>query len=188
MREIKFRVRGKDLDGVWRYGSLVNKIFFYADTKKGVPYIFDVQDVDYRCLADLEDGKGFYEIRPETIGEFTGLRDKNGKDIFEGDILHLQTFKNLSWDMPYEEQQEYRNQFTLDELKGQLEAESVTAVCLDEGLFMVGLDWENDTYISCLWGDMKKSSPIFEYEVIGNIHDNPDIQLHYDERFKDRKY
>jgi uncharacterized phage protein (TIGR01671 family) len=68
MREIKFR--GKRLDGIWIYGDLRHQPY-----AKGSVTI----------ISFMEDTGGFWVI-PETVGQYTGLKDKNGKEIYEGDI------------------------------------------------------------------------------------------------------
>lgn len=169
-RIIKFR--GKSIiSDEWLYGN------FYDDG--GEQYMLPTN------LLDIDDYEKF-QVDPDTVGQYTGVTDKYGNGVYEGDILHLRTFDNLSMSakIPQEEASEMRRLFTLDELVGDLEAESITAVAFDEGMMMVSLDWENDIYIGCLWGDQKRSNPIFDFEVIGNIHDNPEIQLQCSDRFK----
>lgn len=121
MREILFR--GKEDSGKWFFGNL-----FVPDIK-GRPTQICMGTSLIRIARD---------VIPETVGQYTGLKDKNGKKIFEGDIVL----------------------YARDEEVGQI------AYHETEAMFIVEFDtWLTD--FDHTFGD--------ELEVIGNIHDNPEL-------------
>lgn len=126
MREILFR--GKTEDDKWEYGYPY-EIYRNCHTRKVI-----VQPPDVF-------GKGEYvEVIPKTVGQFTGLTDKNGIKIFEGDIV-----EGLEYD----------------------EEDGFGVVYWDDGAFWVG----NDSWCGTFCDNYNGK----DFEVIGNIHDNPEL-------------
>ena len=101
-----------------------------------------------------------FEVIPDTVGQFTGLCDKNGKKIFEGDILKA----------TYTEQRQYQG------ISYQDEHSCVEEVIYNEksACFMLKIMCEDVPLYRPLH-NFGSLANIKELEVIGNIYDNPEL-------------
>ena len=136
MRKILFR--GKRYNGKWIIGNFVS----YSD-----------YDGDKAYLIYASNGNP-NEVIPESVGQFTGLCDKNGKKIFEGDIVRADDY---IFSIKYGKCGGTPNADNYGYMGFYLEAVSEgTKLCAHYGL-------RNDI---CYFEDIS---------VIGNIHDNPEL-------------
>ncbi len=83
MREILFRGKRRD-NGQWVYGYLVKRPSAIQMPGYGGPWSIEVPP------SDPEDAGGTYNVDPDTVGMWTGLTDKAGGRIYEGDIVTVQ--------------------------------------------------------------------------------------------------
>lgn len=151
MREILFR--GKLPDGEWVEGYVV---------KGSCTYILTAENIHYMCVSVIGHANvDVLPVKPETVGQYTGLVDKNGKRIYEGDIL---AFPDTGEDgYEYKEGYDFTNVATVCWNNGRWELE-------DFGDENSGV---KDDMECCRHEDFIEIFPCCE--VIGNIHDNPEM-------------
>ena len=137
MREILFR--GKTLTGKWVEGAYYKQEEFYGDKEDAHIIITSKETLDNDFLLE------YVVVIPETIGQYTGLTDKNGKKIFEGDIIAVTKHR-----MTYINGKPCYKKISCTEI---IEIEFTPS-----GLSL--LDYICRKY---------------DFEVIGNIHDNPEL-------------
>lgn len=127
-REIKFR-GWNDKHNKWLYG-------YYADSQ-GFSIIID-ENYEESTLEDVL-------VNKKTIGQYTGLKDKNGKEIYEGDILITGSTSNLTVEVVYNE---------------------------EDTSFILKLTSINEVGARTLGSWLSLG---YECAIIGNVYDNPEL-------------
>lgn len=153
-RGIKFR--GRDKSCKWHYGSLLYKVEESPVQETNTPYI-----ETYIEGAGLNDPK--IEVTPYTVGQFTGLKDANGKEIYEGDILRFQVPDGTIRHFVIEWADEDRILRPLSDFVPDGNPIRISGWCFNWNgyrLYPTVIDGVSDNEVM---------------EVIGNIHDNPEL-------------
>jgi len=169
MRTIKFRgkcAKGSRYAGEWVYGSCVQ-----CEKSDDVLITAAIND---RCSCT-------YHVDPATVGQFTGLTDKNGKEIYEGDILKWYEIGHSDHDV-LEPPEDYIKEFigVVEFLAGGFaisrgEFPSPIPVAYLTEDFQANDDdmfkwvYNTDEYPNITIDDM------YICEVVDNIHDNPEL-------------
>lgn len=135
MREILFR--GYFLD---------SSIWFY-----GLPIVF--KDIELFAIQTFDGA--IFRVKPDSIGQYTGLTDKNGTKIFEGDIVEFESHGYI----PFKQR---------------------GVVVFKDYLFCISYDYYGPRFQNFIKSEIVDDGPAsipvtYTFEVIGNIHDNPEL-------------
>lgn len=173
MRTIKFRgkcAKDSKYAGEWVEGGLLQ-----CEKSKDVLIVYSITDT---CSCT-------YHVDPSTVGQFTGLHDKNGNEIYEGDIIAFYELKTYCINPDCE-----------PHLLGYSERlhKKTKAVRFEDGIFGVDGEYESIDCLACLgeWASDEdymeelKKDPYFDangydldsivgMEVVGNVFDNPEL-------------
>lgn len=144
MREIIFRGQTRrNGEKVWMNGEKVPSNWVYGGVLQGTgsfSIIYGCNDVDDKHASNLEK----HVVYTDTLGQYTGLTDKNGTKIFEGDIV--QYYGTYALEVYIENGHTKTRWF-----------DTVTKREYTELFF----GYDEEAYGEC--------------EIIGNIHDNPEL-------------
>ena len=149
--EDRYLFKAKRTDnGEWVIGNLITNVFFRLG--QSIPYILCPDKAEYDCFEDFTEENGIFEVDPSTICQCTGLKDKNGKLIWENDILHNGNYFVVKWNLSCA-----RFDFALNNSHN---------IPVGRWEPMI-IDWKNS--------DFKEYRNNIDFEVIGNIFDNPEL-------------
>jgi uncharacterized phage protein (TIGR01671 family) len=143
MREILFRGKRVDtnewVEGYYAISPTDSKSYIYAKDCHEMDIAEDGFHVAYRLI----------QVFPTTVGQYTGLTDKNGKKIFEGDIIKIVPYCDYSDDY------------------------SISNVYSYNGILCV--DYHGDDFDFTALGFLVDYLPDGDFEVIGNIYNNLEL-------------
>lgn len=136
MREILFRGKRTDtgewVEGYYEFG-------YDSENEEPTHYMW--------VLNHTEKYGEMFTVIPETVGQYTGLTDKNDKKIFEGDIVKC--------------------------IEIARHKEIISPVVFLDGTWFLHESEDCDAYLYNY--ETEGANRMFEIEVIGNIHDNPEL-------------
>ena len=135
MKTIKFRAKSEQ--GEWIIGHYVGK------QSKDKVCILPFQNVNYH-IGYINDSECYYCIA-DTIGQFTGLYDKNGKEIYEGDILRWGVDNRLY------------------------------VITFEKGMFFASAKECNEEILGGFPLHLLTISEVGECVIVGTIHGNPEL-------------
>ena len=147
-REIKFRAWHKDEKLMCKATNINEEGAFLFGVKPGKEQVI----IEFKIVIPADDKGRFCEYQKIELMQYTGLKDKNGKEIYEGDIVRFNEF--------YEG--DYKQRGGVAVIVWDEEGHSVCQVDKEDG---------EEFYICSTW-DLSKN---YGGEIIGNIYENPEL-------------
>lgn len=139
MREIKFR--GKRVYcGDWVYGS-----YFYDGKRHYI--ITDIVDKEHAIYGHYSNKVNLYIVDPETVGQYTGIKDDNDKKIYKDDIIRIRESEFDDWEVYQVKYHGHRDYPAFD----------------------------TEPTIDCDCNGISYATACCNIEKIGNIFDNPEL-------------